>query len=47
MIFMGLAGLPDDSHPLALGIVLCMGFLVPFGFLKHQQRQQRYPSAPP
>jgi hypothetical protein len=37
MIFMGLAGLPDDSHPLALGIVLCLGFLVPFGFLKYQQ----------
>jgi hypothetical protein len=38
MIFMALAGIPDDAHPVALGAVLGLGFLLPYGYLRNRQR---------
>jgi hypothetical protein len=38
MTFIGLAGIPDGAHPLALGAVLGLGFLLPYSYLRNQQR---------
>ena len=38
MSFMGFSGLADHSHPIALGVVVSLGFLIPFGFLKLRER---------
>jgi hypothetical protein len=47
MSFMGFAGFADHSQPVALGVVVALGFLIPFGFLKLQDRLHSKRRRPP
>jgi hypothetical protein len=47
MSFMGFAGFADHSQPIAVGVVVALGFLIPFGFLKLQERLHRKRRRPP
>jgi hypothetical protein len=38
MTFMALASIPDGAHPVALGAVVGLGFPLPYGYLRNQQR---------
>jgi hypothetical protein len=38
LVYLALAGIPDDAHPVASGIILGLGFLIPYGYFRNQQR---------
>jgi hypothetical protein len=38
-VFKGLAGLDSEAFALAQGLTIALGFVVPFGYFKHQERQ--------